>query len=80
MLFRTKDEQSDLLIADFGLSKMIDEDTYSTLTTVCGTPGAWDGRKEAGILADASSAICAGYMAPEVRCAGVCNRQGFAGG
>lgn len=41
LLFRTKDEDADLLIADFGLSKMIDEQTYSALTTTCGTPGKW---------------------------------------
>ncbi|KAK4699877.1 PHO85 cyclin-5, partial [Phenoliferia sp. Uapishka_3] len=39
LLFRSKDEDADLLIADFGLSKMIDEHTYSALTTTCGTPG-----------------------------------------
>ncbi|KAM0755277.1 Ca2+ calmodulin-dependent protein kinase [Meredithblackwellia eburnea MCA 4105] len=39
LLFRSKDEDADLLIADFGLSKMIDEQTYSALTTTCGTPG-----------------------------------------
>lgn len=39
LLFRTKDDDSDLLIADFGLSKMIDESTFSALTTTCGTPG-----------------------------------------
>lgn len=39
LLFRSKDEDADLLIADFGLSKMIDETTYSALTTTCGTPG-----------------------------------------
>lgn len=39
LLFRSKDEDSDLLIADFGLSKVIDETTFSALTTTCGTPG-----------------------------------------
>lgn len=39
LLFRSKDEDADLLIADFGLSKMIDETTFSALTTTCGTPG-----------------------------------------
>lgn len=38
LLFRSKDENSDLLIADFGLSKVIDENTFSALTTTCGTP------------------------------------------
>jgi serine/threonine protein kinase len=40
LLFRSKDEDSDLLIADFGLSKVIDDQTFSALTTTCGTPGA----------------------------------------
>ncbi|KAI5478004.1 calcium calmodulin-dependent protein kinase [Pseudohyphozyma bogoriensis] len=39
LLFRSKDENADLLIADFGLSKVIDEQTFSALTTTCGTPG-----------------------------------------
>ncbi|SCZ96370.1 BZ3500_MvSof-1268-A1-R1_Chr8-2g10149 [Microbotryum saponariae] len=39
LLFRTKDDDSDLLIADFGLSKIVDEGTFSALTTTCGTPG-----------------------------------------
>ncbi|KAL8277474.1 hypothetical protein RQP46_010104 [Phenoliferia psychrophenolica] len=39
LLFRSKDEDADMLIADFGLSKMIDEQTYSTLRTTCGTLG-----------------------------------------
>lgn len=38
LLFRTKAEDSDLLIADFGLSKMTDESTFTALQTVCGTP------------------------------------------
>ncbi|KAM0787260.1 hypothetical protein ACM66B_006495 [Microbotryomycetes sp. NB124-2] len=39
LLFRSKDDDSDLLIADFGLSKIIDDSTYSALNTTCGTPG-----------------------------------------
>ncbi|KAK4053301.1 Calcium/calmodulin-dependent protein kinase type I [Microbotryomycetes sp. JL221] len=39
LLFRSKDEDSELLIADFGLSKIIDDSTYSALNTTCGTPG-----------------------------------------
>ncbi|RHZ87408.1 hypothetical protein Glove_35g23 [Diversispora epigaea] len=39
LLFRTKDEDSDLLIADFGLSKIIDSEKFHILTTTCGTPG-----------------------------------------
>ncbi|ORX85496.1 Pkinase-domain-containing protein [Basidiobolus meristosporus CBS 931.73] len=38
LLFRTPEENTDLLIADFGLSKIIDDD-ISILMTTCGTPG-----------------------------------------
>ncbi|CAG8702684.1 7680_t:CDS:10, partial [Funneliformis caledonium] len=39
LLFRTKSEDSDLLIADFGLSRIIDSEKFHVLTTTCGTPG-----------------------------------------
>ncbi|KAF9929052.1 hypothetical protein FBU30_001895 [Linnemannia zychae] len=39
LLFKTKDEDSELLIADFGLSKIVDKDKFDLLTTTCGTPG-----------------------------------------
>lgn len=39
LLFRDRSEHSDLLIADFGLSRMIDEDKMTVLSTTCGTPG-----------------------------------------
>jgi calcium/calmodulin-dependent protein kinase I len=39
LLFRTPAENSELLIADFGLSKIIDEESFHVLTTTCGTPG-----------------------------------------
>jgi calcium/calmodulin-dependent protein kinase I len=39
LLFRTPAENSDLLIADFGLSRIIDEESFHVLTTTCGTPG-----------------------------------------
>ncbi|KAJ2959226.1 hypothetical protein NQZ79_g5339 [Umbelopsis isabellina] len=39
LLFRTPDEDSDLLIADFGLSRIIDTEKFHVLTTTCGTPG-----------------------------------------
>ncbi|CAO0790704.1 unnamed protein product [Mucor circinelloides] len=39
LLFRERDEDSDLLIADFGLSRIIDTDKFHTLKTTCGTPG-----------------------------------------
>lgn len=38
LLFATEDDDSELLVADFGLSKIVDENTYSTLSTTCGTP------------------------------------------
>jgi calcium/calmodulin-dependent protein kinase I len=39
LLFRTPAEDSALLIADFGLSRIIDEESFHVLTTTCGTPG-----------------------------------------
>ncbi|EGF78275.1 hypothetical protein BATDEDRAFT_17461 [Batrachochytrium dendrobatidis JAM81] len=39
LLFKTKDENSELMIADFGLSKIIDSDRLDVLRTTCGTPG-----------------------------------------
>lgn len=39
LLFRTPEENSELLIADFGLSRIIDEEKFHVLTTTCGTPG-----------------------------------------
>jgi len=38
-LFRDRSEHSDLLIADFGLSRMINEEKLTALSTTCGTPG-----------------------------------------
>ena len=38
-MFRTPAENSELLIADFGLSRIIDEESFHVLTTTCGTPG-----------------------------------------
>ncbi|TGZ81200.1 Pkinase-domain-containing protein [Ascodesmis nigricans] len=38
LLFRTPDESSELLIADFGLSRILNEDQFVLMTT-CGTPG-----------------------------------------
>lgn len=38
LLFHTPEEDSDLLIADFGLSRIIDEEKFRMLTTTCGTP------------------------------------------
>ena len=39
LLFRTPEENADLLIADFGLSKIMEEESFHVLTTTCGTPG-----------------------------------------
>ncbi|PWY99357.1 putative calmodulin-dependent protein kinase type 1 [Testicularia cyperi] len=39
LLFRDKTEQSDLLIADFGLSRVVDDEKITVLSTTCGTPG-----------------------------------------
>ncbi|KKA30989.1 hypothetical protein TD95_002945 [Thielaviopsis punctulata] len=39
LLFRTTEDNSELLIADFGLSRVMDEQKFHVLTTTCGTPG-----------------------------------------
>ncbi|POS85746.1 Protein kinase-like (PK-like) [Erysiphe pulchra] len=39
LLFRTPEENADLLIADFGLSRIMNEEKFHALTTTCGTPG-----------------------------------------
>ncbi|RSH78214.1 uncharacterized protein EHS24_002675 [Apiotrichum porosum] len=39
ILFKSKAEDADLMLADFGLSKVLDEENFSILTTTCGTPG-----------------------------------------
>ncbi|KAG9067590.1 hypothetical protein KI688_012375 [Linnemannia hyalina] len=39
LLFKTRAEDSELMIADFGLSKIIDKEKFDLLTTTCGTPG-----------------------------------------
>lgn len=38
LLFKTNSETSPLLICDFGLSRIIDEEKFRILTTTCGTP------------------------------------------
>ncbi|KAJ7813035.1 Pkinase-domain-containing protein [Mycena olivaceomarginata] len=37
--FRTKADDADIMIADFGLSRLMDESEASMLTEICGTPG-----------------------------------------
>lgn len=39
LLFRTPEDNADLLIADFGLSRIMDDEQLHVLTTTCGTPG-----------------------------------------
>ncbi|KAF8185889.1 kinase-like domain-containing protein [Mycena galopus ATCC 62051] len=39
LLFRTPAEESDIMIADFGLSRIMEEEKLSLLTEICGTPG-----------------------------------------
>lgn len=38
LLFRDRSENSDLMIADFGLSRVVNEDKMAALSTTCGTP------------------------------------------
>jgi serine/threonine protein kinase len=37
LLFRGPEEDADLLIADFGLSRIMDDERITVLTTTCGT-------------------------------------------
>ncbi|CAL1710264.1 unnamed protein product [Somion occarium] len=39
LIFRTKAENADIMIADFGLSRVIEEEKFQVLTEICGTPG-----------------------------------------
>ena len=39
LLFRTKAEDADIMIADFGLSRVMEEEKLQLLTEICGTPG-----------------------------------------
>ncbi len=39
LLFRTKKEDADIMIADFGLSRVMEEEKFQLLTEICGTPG-----------------------------------------
>ena len=39
LLFRTPDEEADVMIADFGLSRVMEEEKFHLLTEICGTPG-----------------------------------------
>lgn len=39
LLFRTQAEEADIMIADFGLSRVMESEKLSLLTEICGTPG-----------------------------------------
>ena len=39
LLFRTPAEDADIMIADFGLSRVMEEEKFHLLTEICGTPG-----------------------------------------
>lgn len=39
LLFRDSSENADIMICDFGLSRVIDSDKIALLTEICGTPG-----------------------------------------
>ena len=39
LLFRDRKEEADIMIADFGLSRVMEEDKFQLLTEICGTPG-----------------------------------------
>ncbi|TFY62313.1 hypothetical protein EVG20_g6753 [Dentipellis fragilis] len=39
LLFRTPAEDADIMIADFGLSRIMEEEKFHLLTEICGTPG-----------------------------------------
>ncbi|KDQ56794.1 hypothetical protein JAAARDRAFT_36276 [Jaapia argillacea MUCL 33604] len=39
LLFRTPAEEADIMIADFGLSRILEEEKLQLLTEICGTPG-----------------------------------------
>jgi calcium/calmodulin-dependent protein kinase I len=66
LLYRSKDEDSDLLLADFGLSKVMDDQQFSALTTTCGTPGAFSPSVSSSALHKLTILSRTGYMAPEI--------------
>ena len=39
LLFRDPSEDADVMICDFGLSRVIDSEKVALLTEICGTPG-----------------------------------------
>jgi calcium/calmodulin-dependent protein kinase I len=62
LLFRTPDEDADIMVADFGLSRVMDDDKLSALTEICGTPGV----SCAACTSTLPSHDPAQYMAPEI--------------
>ncbi|THH14433.1 hypothetical protein EW146_g5894 [Bondarzewia mesenterica] len=48
LLFRTPAEEADIMIADFGLSRVMDEERFQLLTEICGTPGVCPMRDPTG--------------------------------
>ena len=40
LLFLTEAEDANIMIADFGLSRVMDQEKHNKLTEICGTPGA----------------------------------------
>jgi serine/threonine protein kinase len=39
LLFKSPAEEADIMIADFGLSRVMEEQRLHLLTEICGTPG-----------------------------------------
>jgi serine/threonine protein kinase len=39
LLFRGPQEDADIMIADFGLSRIMEDEKFAMLTEICGTPG-----------------------------------------
>jgi len=39
LIFRSPAEDADIMIADFGLSRVMDDEKFKLLTEICGTPG-----------------------------------------
>lgn len=68
LLFRTKDEDADIMIADFGLSRVMDDEKFHLLTEICGTPGVRPPISAHAFshLTEAYPPLCPQYMAPEI--------------
>lgn len=64
LIFRTKAEDADIMIADFGLSRVMDDEKFQMLTEICGTPGV--STTCSGSCVSAALTYHAQYMAPEI--------------